>query len=160
MGQQRGLKTNWSSLSEKKDVKHPEREWYLSKRSFMLSHIQSLFLITKMISSDVIFCCHTKNVFQLPFTFRYLWLSSAKTKWSQVARKISCYWCRVWQCLEWAAGFMATPPLEGMRGPKDGRSWRKHWQLIFSQHLATCVLSSAYLVHLNWAWKGWKVCKV
>lgn len=46
----------------------------------------------------MIFCCHMRNVFQLPFTFRYLWLPSAKIKWSQVARKIACYWYRAWQC--------------------------------------------------------------
>lgn len=51
-----------------------------------------------MISGEIIFCCCKQNVFRLPFTFRCIWLSPAKTEGSQVARKVTCYWCRAWQC--------------------------------------------------------------
>lgn len=52
----------------------------------MLSQIQSLFLVAKMIGNERGFCCQKQNVFHLPFTLRYFGLSSAnprEVKWSE-----------------------------------------------------------------------------
>lgn len=84
----------------------------------------------------MIFCCHMQNVFQLPFTFRYLWLPSAKIKWSQVARKITCYWCRAWQCQVLGIGAR----IHGY--PSSGRDERYEGQDI-TEELVAAYLSPA-----------------